>query len=263
MFFHTERLNLISELDDVKKAEYALLGVPFDATETDIPGQRLAPNEIRKCLLSLEMDNLSKKIYDMGNLVVAPGNVKATLKKIEETLNDLFLQNPNVVPIILGGEHTITYTAIKALNAKHKDLQVLVFDAHYDLKNDYLGEKFTHSTVMRRMFETNKNLTIIGCRAGSADEKKFYEKNIRKDLKKIDKKKPLYVSIDIDVLDPSLVKGVGNPEPNGFGYDKLFKLISLINSYKLVGFDIVEANPLIENKITPLVAAKCLLGLTR
>ena len=100
MFLHTERLNLISENDDLKSSSVAIFGVPFDSTETNIPGQRFAPNAIRDAFLAKETGNLTDKIYDAGNIVCVSGNTKNTLKRLEETIKDLFQYTKTAIPIL-------------------------------------------------------------------------------------------------------------------------------------------------------------------
>lgn len=197
MLFHTERLRLVSENNNMNRSGYCILGFPFDSTETNIPGQRLGPSSIREKFLALESGDLTTKIFDAGDIVPSPGNAQASIKKITETLDDIFTQNQKIIPAVLGGEHTATLGAVESLKKKYPDIQVICLDAHYDLKDNFLGEKLTHSTVMRRIFDSGTEITIIGARAGSKDELKFSEK-INTDISRISFKKPIYLSLDID-----------------------------------------------------------------
>ncbi len=256
MFLHTERLNLISENNDLKSSSVAIFGVPFDSTETNIPGQRFAPNAIRDAFLAKETGTLTDKIYDAGNLICVSGNAKNTLQRLEDTIKDLDQYTKTAIPVILGGEHTITLGVVKALKEKYKDLQVVSFDAHFDVKDDFQGEKISHSTVMRRIAELGIPVTVIGARAGSREEHEF-AKNINTDPKNVDFTKPTYLSIDMDVFDPAYAPGVGDPEVCGIKPQDVFDILA--KNINLAGADIVEANPMIEKHITCSLAADLLL----
>ena len=252
---NTERLNLISENTDIKNAKIAIIGVPFDSTVWSIPGQRLAPNAIREYFLMQECPTSLENIYDDGNLQPVHGNAKKTTELIESNLNEIFSQNKDIIPIHLGGEHTITLGVIKSLVKKHKDLQVISFDAHFDLKDNQFGEKIGHSTVMRRIYEITEKVSVFGARTGSEDEFKFSKK-----LKNnIDPNKPTYISIDMDFFDPSHAPGVGDPETGGYSYHDFLDLFKSLKLKKIIGVDIVEANPLVERHITCHLASKLLL----
>jgi len=211
---NTERLNLVSENTDIKNSKIAIIGVPFDSTVWAIPGQRLAPNAIREHFLIQECEEGLKEIYDDGNIQTVPGNAKKTIEIVESNLDELKKANKNIIPIHLGGEHTITLGIIKSLKKTNKNIQVISFDAHLDLKDDQLGEKIGHSTVLRRIFELTKEVAVFGARTGSEDELKFSEKL----LKEIDPTKPTYLTIDMDFFDPSQAPGVGDPEAGGYLY---------------------------------------------
>lgn len=262
MFLYTERLNLLSENDNVEQAKFGFIGVPFDSTEVDIPGQRLAPNSIRKMFLTKDVLHITPKIYDLGNLNVVPGNAISTLERLEQTLNDLFAQNPLIIPVLVGGEHTITYAPLKVLREKYVELQLISLDAHGDLNDEYQGEKFSHTTVMRRILELKVPITIIGMRAGS-DEEKETAKNINNNIKNLDPKKPTYLSLDMDVFDPQYAPGVANKEVNGLTVKKAISLFKKIRNFNLIGMDVVEVNPLIEEEITCNLAVKCLMELIK
>ena len=260
MFLHTERLNLISEKEDLKDAEFAIIGVPFDSTETNIPGQRFGPNVIRESFLSKETGDITTKTYDAGNLITVPGNALKTIERLEETILDLHQYNKNTIPLILGGEHTVTLGAVMALTKKHPDLQIISFDAHFDLKDEFQGEKLSHSSVMRRISELGVPITVIGVRAADDEEKRF-SKNINTNIKKVNFKKPTYISIDMDVFDPSHAPGVGDPESNGMNPKEIFEILN--KKINLVGADIVEVNPMIEQHITPALAADLMITILK
>jgi len=270
--------NLILESNcSFKDAEFAILGVPFDSTSSYRPGSRFGPLAIRKELLELSKPEsfFKKRIFDLGNVNVVHGNLRETNRRVEETLQQALRENPRVVPIILGGEHSVSYSSIKILHERYKDLQVAHFDAHADLMDDYLGEKWSHATVMRRA----KELSIPGSKLGDADSiKKAYdmgidivqfgvrvvdesEKKLQKTLKKaLDPGRKTYISIDMDVLEPGLYPGVETPEPGGLTFQELLGLLKPIKN--VVGFDIVETNPLFDKgDVTSVTAAKIMLEL--
>ncbi|NOQ55808.1 MAG: agmatinase [Nanohaloarchaea archaeon] len=260
MLFHTERLRLISEIDNPKDTRFCIIGFPFDSTETNTPGQRFGPQSIRDKFLALESKDMTTKIFDAGDIVPVHGNAEKTLQKLTETIDDIFSDSNDIRPIILGGEHSGTLGSVKALKKIYPNLQVISFDAHYDLKDTVEDEKLSHATVMRRIHELKIPVTIVGARTGSEDEIRF-SKKINTDLKKIDLKRPIYLSLDIDFFEPSCAPGVGDPETGGFFYENFRSVFELLSKADIVGADIMEVNPMIENNITPSLAARCLLDI--
>lgn len=273
MDFYLDK-NLILESNcDFKGTEFGILGVPFDSTSSYRPGSRFGPLWIRKELLEITKPEayFKKKVFDLGNISVVHGNLQETNRMVEETLQQAFKENPNFVLIALGGEHSISYSPIKVLAEKHKNLQVAHFDAHADLMDDYLGEKWSHATVMKRAHDLgakpirgadsikkayDMGIDIVQFGVRVVDES---EKELRKKLKKkLDPKRPTYISIDMDVLEPGLYPGVETPEPGGFTFTELLKLLKPIKN--VVGFDIVETNPLFDKgDVTSVAAAKIVL----
>ena len=260
MLFHTERLRLISEIDTPTDTRFCIIGLPFDSTETNTPGQRFGPASIRDKFLALESEDITTKIFDAGDIMPVHGNAEKTLQKLTETVDDIFSDNRNMIPILLGGEHTGTLGTVKALKKIHPDLQVISFDAHYDLKDTVEDEKLSHATVMRRIHELKIPVTVLGARTGSEEEITFSGK-INTDLRKIDFDRPIYLSLDIDFFDPSSAPGVGDPETGGFFYENFRAILEELSKGKIVGADIMEVNPLLENNITPSIAARCLLDI--
>ncbi len=260
MLFHTERLNLVSETGSPKDAKFCMIGFPFDSTETSMPGQRFGPAAVREKFLALESEDITAKIFDAGDIVPVHGNAEATIKRLEETIDDILIKNKNIIPILLGGEHTGTIGAIKALKNRHQNIQIISLDAHYDLKDKVQEEKISHATVMRRIYELKVPVTVIGARTGSKEELNF-SKRISTSMKDIDMKRPIYLSVDIDFFDPSAAPGVGDPETGGYFYENFRSILKEISKGRIVGFDIMETNPMIERNITPALAARCLLDI--
>lgn len=237
----------------LSSADVVFLGVPFDGTSTGRVGSREAPNEIRKMSYNLETfstytkkDMKDLKMTDLGNVTVSPGNTDESLKRIEETVKDI----KDKFPVIVGGEHIITLPVVKALLKEHPKLTVLQFDAHLDMKNEYLGNKYSHVTVMRRLVEIlgKGRIVQVGARSFDPDEKEFAKKNTvlktPENLLKYNIEGPMYVTIDMDVFDPSLAPGVSTPAPGGMMPEQFFDTISeLGNKTEVVGFDVVETCP--------------------
>jgi agmatinase len=266
----------------VKKAEnsrFVILGAPYDSTTTYRPGTRFAPSSIREASINIEtFCNLAKEylehinFYDAGDLDVIGLDIHECLRRVSVAVEDIHASGR--YPVIIGGEHTITYAPIRSIRP---DL-IMVFDAHLDLRDEYPhGMKISHATVMRRIYEdlAIKNIVYIGSRAWSKEEHEFSKKInakvfdvfwIRKNMREvidslkllIKKSEKYYISFDMDVIDPSHAPGVSNPEPNGLYTYEIFSILNDIVGEKLAGFDLVEVCPSYDNGITSILAAKIL-----
>jgi agmatinase len=251
----------------VSSADVVFLGVPLDGTSTGRVGSREAPNEIRKMSYNLETfsvyarkDLKDLRMTDLGNVIVSPGDTDESLRRVEETVRDI----REKFPVIVGGEHIITLPAVKAMLKEHPKLHVLQFDAHLDLKDEYLGNKYSHVTVMRRLTELlgKGRIIQVGARSFDPQEKAFAKKHTviktPENLLTYKIKGPLYVSIDMDVFDPCLAPGVSTPAPGGMVPERFFELIrELGNKTEVVGFDVVETNPPYDDTgMTSLLAAE-------
>lgn len=258
-----------------------VVGIPLDLSATYKPGTRLAPEKIRLAACNLELystftgECLENVCFnDLGDIVTPPGDLMGSLEMIRRVVGDIHSEFSDRIVSYIGGEHLITYPIIKALE---KDVDTLVvFDAHLDLRNDYLGSKWNHATVFRRLVEeVDVPILFIGARAISGDELKFLKgasnvevigsfEAMEMDLKPRDLGR-VYISIDIDVIDPGYAPGVSNPEPLGLTPFRLLKHIRDLIRYskRLVGFDIVEANPLVDvNDTTSLLASKLIFEIS-
>lgn len=253
--------NLILESNcELEGTEYALFGVPFDSTCSYRPGCRFGPLSIRREFLEIEKPDsfFQKKICDLGNINVVYGNLSETNGRTEETVLKVLEKNPNVKLAVLGGEHSLTYPVVKALSATHKDLQVFHLDAHADLMDDYLGEKLSHATVMRRVSELGIDVVQSNIRCATEEEQE-YQKSLKKEL---GEKRPTYISLDLDVLEPGHCPGVGTPAPGGIIIQELLK--ELKKAKNVIGFDIVECCPPYDcGDVTAITAAKVMLELMR
>lgn len=258
-------------------ANYVVLGVPFDVTSTYRTGAKFAPPAIRDASLNLEcysfrsnVDIEDLKIHDLGDLHVA-GDVELTLGRLTLVAKDLF--DDGKIPVFIGGEHTISLGAVQSFD---EDVAIVSFDAHLDLRDSYLGLNVSHTTFMRRIKENVKPSKIleIGTRAVCKEELDYAKEaeidyltahKIRKDginkttetirdvLRGCEK---VYITIDMDVLDPAFVPAVPNPEPEGVDTSTLLDLLGTICDYNVVGFDVVEVAPHYDQGITAIQAAK-------
>ena len=239
---------------DVTHADIVIFGLPFDKTSSFIPGSRLGPQYIRQCAENIEdyspyhnksLCDLS--ICDLGDIQFHSEDWLADIEKEVSTI-----LNKEKIFIFLGGEHTVTFPVIKAFKQKYPKFSVIQFDAHCDLRDEYLGEKVCHATTIRRATEVVgiENVYQFGIRSGTKEEfafnKNLYKFTVLEPLKKfVDKiNGPLYVTIDTDVLDPGVLPAVSTPEPGGISYRELIDALSLLRDKKIIGADIVEYNPL-------------------
>lgn len=254
------------------KADYILKGVPYDKTSSFRTGAHRGPEYIRKASYCFEpyimeydisLDQID--LHDAGDLNGFKDFEELSVE-IRETLSDTVKKDK--FPITLGGEHSISPPIVSSIHKSFSDLEVVILDAHLDFRDEYEGKKHSHATVSRRISEILgiENITVIGVRSlsdESAEKKKptyFTSKQVReydcieKPLKGI--KEPIYLSIDMDVVDPSLAPGVGNPEPFGLSSFEVKELVSRL-SPNLVGIDIVETNPKYdESDVTANLAAR-------
>jgi len=263
---------------EYKPAKYIVLGAPFDSTSTYRLGARFAPSAIREASLNIEtysfrtgVDIEELSIHDAGDLHVS-GNINETLRRLELVCRDIF--GDGKMPVIIGGEHTITFGAVKSVGG---NFTLVSFDAHLDLRDEYIGEKLSHTTFMRRINEEirPKRIIEVGTRAVCREELKYalesdnikfitsqrilregvedVLKEIRGLLYDCDK---IYVTIDMDVLDPSFAPAVQNPEPEGITPTMLLDILLNICDQRLIAFDIVEVTPHYDKGVTAIYAAK-------
>ncbi len=289
MLFYTENLlkfafsieasniDVASSNHDDKK-RFGIVGVPFDGTTSYMPGARFGPRSIREASYNFERYNLildkniNTEIYDFGDLEVVHGNFKKTCSNLETTISEIL--ELGLIPITIGGDHSISCCVLKAINKNDlnfDNLTIIHFDAHMDLRDRYLGEKYSHATVMHRIFDMNpKEIIQIGVRSSSEEEAKFARKNnlkvytsndadekledIIKYLKTIEG--PVYVTFDIDVLDPAFAPSVGTPSSCGLNPKQTEKLIYCLKNKEIIGFDMVEVSSNKIGDITSINAAK-------
>ena len=264
-----------TDFDNIEKDSYGIIGVPFDSTTSYHSGSRLGPIVVREASYGFEKYNinfdssLDTTFYDFGDVNVVPGNCEATCKIVEDTVNELL--DLEVKPITIGGEHSASIGVIKALSEKYDKLTVIHLDAHRDLAFDFVGEKYSHATVMRRAHENGVDLVQIGIRSSSAEEEEFVKSiynvqtfknsDVRKHMDAIEYyltniDGPIYISVDMDVFDPAIAPSVGNPTPSGLFVSEIETILKTLCHKDVVGLDVVEtaSDRLGEN--TAVVAAK-------
>ncbi|NYE58378.1 agmatinase [Carboxydothermus ferrireducens] len=262
--------------DNYEGAAFVLFGIPMDFTVSFRPGARMAPQHIRQVSFGLEEYDwdLEKSLndvnfYDMGDVALTLGRIEESFTSIRTVTKKVL--SDGKIPLIIGGEHLITYPVILEFAEKYPDLAVVHFDAHADLRDHYQGEKLSHATVMRRVAEIigPQNLYHIGIRSGTQEEKEFITKKsnylgqnvlagVEKALEKLGQK-PVFISLDIDVVDPAFAPGTGTPEPGGATSIEIMEAIVKLSSLNIVGMDLVEVLPVYDpSERTSLLAAKIL-----
>jgi len=263
---------------DFSSSKFIILGVPFDGTSSFRHGSKFAPDEIRKASYNLESYlpehriNLSDvPIHDMGNIGTLDefGSAKEVIDTVYSTLSEII---PDKFPIMLGGEHSITIGAAKALE-KLKDAGIIFIDAHADFRDQYLGNRYSHACTARRAYEIlNGKVLSIGVRSISKEETIDAEKlnytwidtyefqrlgwklAIKKALDILNVKK-IYLSVDIDGIDPSYAPGTGTPEFFGLTPFDVKNIIGFLGDM-LIGADITEVSPPYDNGNTSILAAR-------
>jgi len=271
---YLNRNPLITSSDETSDPVAIVFGVPFDSTHSYKPGTRFGPDAIRDAFNNIEifhpqfqLDLESTNIEDLGNTkptVVA----EEMLDMVQKITTELLQRNKQL--IILGGEHLITLGTYMSFP---KETGYLVFDAHYDLRNEYADIKLSHASYLRRIVEKRgaEKIVHIGARAFVKEELAFLTENKIKTISDKDIREgngpqlikdaistfdKIYTSFDLDVLDPAFAPGVGNPESVGITSRELFDMIHSLGDKQITGVDIVELNPTHDNGATASLAAK-------
>lgn len=245
---------------EAHEADIVLFGAPFDSTTSYRPGTRFGSSAIRRESYGIECyspyqdkDLEDTKVMDCGDLELCFGNTKKALAQIEEQAKEI-LDN-SAIPFMLGGEHLVTLGAFRAVLEKYPDIHIIHFDAHADLREEYLGEQLSHASVIRRCWDLvgDGRIYQFGIRSGDREEfywakehvtmKKFDFEGLEEVLEKLEGK-PIYFTLDLDVLDPSVFPGTGTPEPGGVTFDALRKAAEKVCSRaNVVACDVNELSP--------------------
>ena len=280
--FNTDGAIFMGAQRDIDQCRVSLLGVPYDGTCCFRPGARFGPSAVREdsygietyCpQLNLDLEDIN--FTDIGSLDVPLGDAKLTLDYIRDA-TDILLKK-NLKPLIIGGEHSITSGVIKSLITNYPDLIMLQLDAHADLRDEWLGSKFSHACTMKRCLEIlpSKKIFQIGIRSGTKSEflemnnsKRLIQHTLGKNAKSLEealksfKGRPIYLTFDLDWFDPSIMPGTGTPEPGGYFWGDFAAIIDVIKSHNLIGADVVELSPKLDNTgISSILAAKVIRSL--
>ncbi len=246
--------NWMGQNPDYASSNIIMLGLPFDGTVSYRPGSRFAPEQIRLASWGLEEYSpyFDKHLedcnfHDAGDLEFPLGNTKKSLDVIRQNVEEIYKDGKRVFGI--GGEHLVTLPEIQAISKYVDNLAIVHFDAHTDLREEYLGEPLSHSAVIRHSAEIIgfENLKQIGIRSGMKEEFELMKKynTLIHEHKELDvfKDKNIFVTVDLDVLDTSIMPGTGTPEVGGLDFNQLVGWFKYLSQFNIIGADVVELAP--------------------
>lgn len=244
------------------EARIVVFGAPFDSTTSYRPGTRFASKTMRAESYGLEtyspyqdLDLEDAAVFDGGDLELCFGDTGKALDAIQEYTDKIL--DGGKLPLMIGGEHLVTLGAVRSVAKKYPDLHVIHFDAHADLREDYLGATLSHATVLHRVWDIvgDGKIYQFGIRSGERAEfawgkehvetHKFSFEGLEEVIEKL-KGKPVYFTLDLDVLDPSVFPGTGTPEAGGVSFLQLLDAILKVGELDIVGCDINELSPLLD-----------------
>lgn len=252
-----------------EEAKVVLFGAPYDSTTSFRPGTRFGPDAMRRDSFGVETYSMhldkdlvdDASVFDSGDIELPFGRQEEALEMIEARTTEIL--DAGKIPFMLGGEHLVTLGAVRAAFKKYPDLHIIHFDAHADLREEYLGNKLSHACVMRRCHDIlgDGRIFQFGIRSGTREERQFMRDGHvffnsefgNRDSELTNKLinqlagKPIYLTIDMDVLDPSEFPGTGTPEAGGFTYLQLLNSVSIImEELNVVAVDNVELSPALD-----------------
>ncbi|NLE13677.1 MAG: agmatinase [Clostridiales bacterium] len=254
-------------------ARIVLFGAPFDSTTSFRPGARFGSSAIRHESFGIETyspyqdrDLSDTKVFDCGDLELCFGSAESALDDIESKAAEIL--GDGKLPFLIGGEHLVTLGAVRAVFAKYPELHIIHFDAHTDLRDDYLGAKLSHACVMRRCHELLGDGRIHQFCIRSGERAEFDFAKAHTDLHKFGfdglaglserlsrDNTPVYLTVDLDCLDPSGFCGTGTPEAGGVSFTELLDAILTVSKANIVGVDINELAPMIDTSGASTAAA--------
>lgn len=249
---------------DYDYAQIVLFGAPFDSTTSFRPGARFGSSAIRHESFGLETyspyqdkDLTDIKVFDCGDLELCFGSAEAALKDIEEKAGEILFDGK--MPFLIGGEHLVTLGAVRAVAQRYPNLHIIHFDAHADLRDDYLGARLSHACVMRRCHELTGDGRIHQFCIRSGDRTEFAFAKAHTDMHKFsfdglkelaeklaEEHTPVYLTVDLDCLDPALFCGTGTPEAGGVSFMELLDAILTVSKTNIVGADVNELAPMLD-----------------
>ncbi len=281
--FNTEGPIYMGSNRNPQDCKVAIYGVPYDGTTSFRAGTRFGPNAIREVSTSLETYcpdlklDLNDYCYaDLGSLDIPLGAPEKVIQEVTKASKSIL--NKNIKSLMLGGEHSLTCGVIKTLYEKYPDLILIQLDAHADLREVWQGTKYSHACAMRRCLDIipSEQLLQIGIRSGTRTE--FQELNnskrlisqkhgkpaiaLSEALQNKNKSQPIYLTVDLDWFDPSVVPGTGTPEPGGFNWFDFVSILKVIQKYNLISADVVELSPQLDlSASSSILAAKVVRSL--
>ena len=262
---------------EAHEADIVLFGAPFDSTTSYRPGTRFGSSAIRRESYGIECyspyqdkDLEDTKVMDCGDLELCFGSSEMALSDIQKRAEEIL--KAGKFPLLLGGEHLVTLGAVRAAAAKYPDLHIIHFDAHADLRDDYLGAKLSHACVLRRCHEIvgDGHIHQFCIRSGEREEFQFASRHtdfhpftfegLEETVRELKEKQvPVYFTIDLDCMDPSVFPGTGTPEAGGVSFLELLKAIRTVSQANLVGADVNELAPMLDTSgVSTATACKVL-----
>lgn len=246
--------NWMGQNEDYESSDVVMLGMPFDGTVSYRSGSRFAPELIRLASWGLETyssyfdkDLEEVNFHDIGDLDFPLGNTYKSLELIKENVEQIYSDKKRVFGV--GGEHLVTLPVVQAISKFYDNLAVVHFDAHTDLRKEYLGEEMSHSAVIYHVGEIIgfENIKQVGIRSGTKEEFELMEKyktglGFPEQLSKL-RTKNVFVTVDLDVLDPSIMSGTGTPEAGGLTFNELINWFKELKGLNIIGADVVELAP--------------------
>lgn len=242
-----------------EESKIVLFGAPFDSTTSFRPGTRFASKAMRSESFGIETyspyqdgDLEDFAVFDSGDLELPFGNTQRVLDQIEEHTAEILKDGK--IPCMIGGEHLVTLGAMRAVVKQYPDVHIIHFDAHADLRENYLEERFSHATVLHRVWDLvgDGKIFQFGIRSGDRSEfvwakdhvftNKFNFHGLKEIVDQL-KEKPVYFTLDLDVLDPSVFPGTGTPEAGGVSFQELLEAMIQVSHLNIVGFDVNELSP--------------------
>lgn len=248
-----------SEFDESK---IVIFGAPFDSTTSFRPGTRFAPRTMRAESYGLEtyspyqdLDLEDAKIFDSGDLELCFGRTELALDDIETRTREIL--DAGKLPFMIGGEHLVTLGAVRAVAEKYPELCIVHFDAHADLRDEYLGAELSHAAVIHRVWDIlgDGRIFQFGIRSGDRAELEWGKQHVKTKLFSFEGleetiehigNRPVYFTLDLDVLDPSVFPGTGTPEAGGVTFKELLSAVLKVSKLNIVGMDINELSPMLD-----------------
>lgn len=248
--------------NDFDESRIVIFGAPFDSTTSFRPGTRFAPRTMRAESYGLEtyspyqgLDLEDAKIFDSGDLELCFGRTELALDDIESRTQEIL--DAGKLPLMIGGEHLVTLGAVRAVAKKYPELCIIHFDAHADLRDEYLGAELSHAAVIHRVWDIlgDGRIFQFGIRSGDRKELEWGREHVKTNLFSFDGleetieqlgNRPVYFTLDLDVLDPSVFPGTGTPEAGGVSFKELLDAVLKVSKLNIVGMDINELSPMLD-----------------